>query len=53
MARKAKTPNQTSPINRKDFDGKLITPSTSQLHKNMSGLDLHNHPIPTKDASKF
>ena len=53
MARKAKTPNQTSPMNRKDFDGMLITPSTSQLQKNMSSSDLHKHPMPPKDASKF
>jgi hypothetical protein len=53
MGRKAKTPNQTSPMNRKDFDGMLITPSTSQLQKNMSSSDLHKHPMPPKDAIKF
>jgi hypothetical protein len=29
VQRKAKTPNQASPVNRKDFDGIIFTPSTN------------------------
>ena len=53
VARKAKTPNQASPVNRMDIDSIAFTPSTGQLQKNMSNSDLNKHALPPKDAKHF